>query len=61
MATVGKKYIFVVVNYFKKWTEEAEVMKNMIGKRGVKCVFQNIVCQFSICLQIMEHNLCAKR
>lgn len=51
----GQKYLLVTVNYFTKWAEAKAVRS--INEETIKhFVFKNIICHFSIPLQIITDN-----
>lgn len=55
IASRGRKFLFVVVNYFTKWAEAGPT--NTISEQNViQFVFRNIVCRFGVPLQIITDN-----
>lgn len=55
VASGGRKFAFVAVEYFTKWAE-AEAVKSITQERAVKFVFRNIVCKFEVPIQIITDN-----
>lgn len=55
VASRGRKYTFVAIEYFTKWVE-AKPVKSITQDKAVKFIFRNIVCKFGVPIQIITDN-----
>lgn len=55
VASYGKKFLFVAIDYLTKW-EEAEQVKSITQESAIKFIFRNIICKFGVSLQIITDN-----
>lgn len=55
VASGGRKYAFVAVEYFTKWAD-AEPVKSITQDKAVKFVFKNVICKFGVLIQIITDN-----
>lgn len=54
LASKGRKYLFVTIDYFTKWV--AEAIKSITEENIKQFMFRSIICQFDTPLQIITNN-----